>query len=55
MASLITRNKIFHIQWYESTRLHRRSLHTTSKQIAKEHLRQFESAKLRGAGVIATA
>ena len=48
MASLIKRGKFFHLQYYAGTKLRRHSLRTTSPQIAKEKLRQFESAKLQG-------
>jgi len=48
MASLIKRNDSYYIQWYEGPHLRRRSVRTSSHQIAKEHLRQFESAQLRG-------
>jgi len=48
MASLIKRGDTFHVQWYEGSIKRRRSLGTDSLQIAKEKLRQFESAKLRG-------
>ncbi len=48
MASLIKRHGNFHIQWYESGTKRRRSLRTDSEQIAKEKLRQFESAQFRG-------
>ena len=50
MASLIQRNDSYYLQWYEGPHLRRRSLRTSSRQIAKEHLRQFESAQLRGTG-----
>jgi integrase len=49
MASLIKRGDTFHIQWYEGRTKRRRSLKTDSLQIAKEKLRQFESARYRGA------
>lgn len=48
MASLIKRNGNFHIQWYEGQKKRRRSLRTDSIQVAKEKLRQFESAQFRG-------
>jgi len=48
MASLIQRNGTYYLQWYNGPKLKRRSLRTESLQIAKEKLRQFESAKLRG-------
>lgn len=48
MAGLIKRGDVFHIQWYEGKTKRRRSLKTTSEQLAKERLRQFESARLRG-------
>lgn len=48
MAGLIMRDGKYHIQWYEGNTKRRRSLKTDSLQIAKERLRQFESAQLRG-------
>ena len=48
MASLKRRGKTYHLQWYEGGRQRRRSLGTDSLQIAKEKLRQFESALHRG-------
>ncbi len=49
MASLVKRNKVYYLQWYTvGKKLNRRSLNTTSYQIAKEKLRQFESAQFRG-------
>jgi hypothetical protein len=49
MASLKQRNGIFYIQYYVGERQKRVSLKTDVLQIAKEKLRQFESAELRGA------
>jgi integrase len=48
MASLITRGKTYYIQWRVGKNLKRKSLKTTSYQIAREKLLQFESARLRG-------
>lgn len=48
MASLITRGKIYQAQFYVGGRLRRRSLRTTSLQVAKQKLRQLESAIARG-------
>jgi succinate dehydrogenase/fumarate reductase flavoprotein subunit len=48
MAGLIGRGNIFYIQWYVGKKEKRRSLQTDSLQIAKEKLRQFESARARG-------
>ena len=48
MASLIKRNNIYYIQDRIGGKLKRQSLNTTSKQIAKDKLRQYQSAKLRG-------
>lgn len=50
MASLKKRGDTYQIQWYEGGRQRRRSLGTDSLQIAKEKLRQFESAQYRGGG-----
>ena len=47
MASLVQRDDIFYLQYCLSGKVRRRSLGTTSLQIAREHLRQFESAQLR--------
>jgi integrase len=48
MASLIKRGNFFHLQYYVGGKIKRRSLRTNNLQIAKEKLRQFESAQLRG-------
>lgn len=48
MASLIKRKKTYYLQWRIGKKIKRRSLGTDSRQIAKEKLRQFESAQLRG-------
>lgn len=49
MASLIQRQEKYYVQWYTAgKKINRRSLETTSYQIAKEKLRQFESAQARG-------
>jgi len=49
MASLIKREKTYYLQYYASGKQKRRSLRTTNLQVAKEKLRQFESAEFRGA------
>ena len=48
MASLITRGKIYYIQWRVGKKIKRTSLKTTSYQVAKEKLLQFELARVRG-------
>ena len=49
MASLIKRKKSYYVQWYTvNKKINRRSLNTTSLQIAKEKFRQFESSQCRG-------
>lgn len=48
MANLVKRNKIYYLQWRVGGKARRRSLGTSSRQIAKEKLRQFESAQYRG-------
>lgn len=48
MASLIKRGKNYYIQWRIGEKIKLRSLWTDSLQIAKEKIRQFESAQLRG-------
>ena len=48
MASLSLRDGNYHMQWYEGAKKRRRSLRTESLQIAKEKLRQFESAQFAG-------
>jgi integrase len=49
MASLIQRSGTYYLQWYTAgKKINRRSLDTASYQIAKEKLRQFESAQARG-------
>lgn len=50
MASLIQRGEVFYIQYRVSRKLKRISTGTDSLQIAKEKLRQFESAQMRGDG-----
>lgn len=42
------RGDTYQIQWYEGRKKRRKSLRTTSRQIAQEKLRQFESARHRG-------
>ena len=48
MTSLKKRGKTYYVQYYVGGKAKRRSLDTTSLQIAKEKLRQFESAQFRG-------
>ena len=48
MASLINRNGTYYVQHCVGGKAKRRSLKTSSRQIAKEKLRQFESAQFRG-------
>jgi len=48
MASLITRGSTYYLQYYVGGKIRRRSLGTDSLQLAKEKLRQYESARLRG-------
>ena len=48
MASLKKRGKKYYIQYYSGQKQKRLSLNTTIHQLAKEKLRQFESAQLRG-------
>jgi hypothetical protein len=49
MSGLIKRKGgWFYLKWYEGAKEKTRSLRTQNKQIAKEKLRQFESASLRG-------
>ena len=48
MASLIPRGEIWYIQYCVSGKARRVSTGTDSEQIAKETLRQFESAHFRG-------
>ena len=49
MASLIKRpdSSLYQIQYYVSGKIHRISTGTPSLQIAKDKLRQFESARVR--------
>jgi len=49
MASLRKRGKIYYASHYVNGKEHRTSLDTTSRQIAKERLRNFETAVARGA------
>lgn len=49
MASLKMRGGVWYVQVCEGGQVRRHSLRTSSIQIAKERLRQIESAKLRGA------
>ena len=51
MASLIQRGKTYYIQDRFGGRIKRQSLYTDCKQIAKEKLREYESAKLRGRSI----
>jgi len=48
MASLKKRGDTFYIQFYVGTNQRRLSTNTDSFQLAKEKLRQFESAQMRG-------
>ena len=48
MASLIQRNGVYYITDRLSGKIVRHSLRTDSLQIAKEKLRQYQSAQLRG-------
>jgi hypothetical protein len=48
MAGLIKRGDVFYVQWYAGRKEKRRSLRTNCLQVAKEKLRQFESARVRG-------
>jgi hypothetical protein len=48
MASLRKRGDTFYISYYVSAKELRKSLDTDNYQLAKEKLRQFESAQLRG-------
>lgn len=48
MAGLIQRGSVYHLQWYDGPTKRRKSLKTDSLQVAKERLRQFESARFRG-------
>jgi hypothetical protein len=48
MASLVKRGENYYVQWRIGKKIKRRSLRTDSLQIAKEKLRKFESAQLRG-------
>jgi hypothetical protein len=48
MAGLIKRGKVFYATYYCGGRETRRSLGTTSLQVAKEKLRHIESARHRG-------
>jgi hypothetical protein len=48
MASLVQRGEIYYIQWRSSRKLQRASTGTSSLQVAKEQLRQFDSAQHRG-------
>jgi hypothetical protein len=50
MASLKKRGSTFYIQYYCGAKQHRVSAGTESLQIAKEKLRHFESAQMRGDG-----
>ncbi len=48
MASLLKRNQNYYIQWRIGKKIKRKSLQTESYQIAKEKLRNFESAQFMG-------
>lgn len=49
MAGLIRRGKTYYALVYQGGKQFRKSLRTTSLQVAKEKLRQIESAQARGA------
>jgi integrase len=51
MASLKKRGKTYYAQYYVGSRQRRVSLHTTSLQVAKEKIRQIESAQARGTDI----
>lgn len=51
MASLKKRGKTYYAQYYVGCRQRRVSLHTTSLQVAKEKIRQIESAQARGTDI----
>jgi len=48
MASLVKRGPVYYLQHYVAGKIKRRSLYTRVYQIAKEKLRQFESAQAGG-------
>jgi integrase len=48
VASLLKREGTYYLQWCVSGHVRRRSLMTGSLQVAREHQRQFESARVRG-------
>jgi len=48
MASLKKRGPVYYAQFYVGTRQVRRCLHTRSYQVAREKLRQIQSALFRG-------
>ena len=48
MASLVKRGNNYYFQWRVGKKIKRRSLWTDSLQVAKEKLRQFESAQVWG-------
>jgi integrase len=48
MASLVQRGENYYVQWRVGSKIKRRSLRTDSLQLAKEKLRQFESAQVQG-------
>ena len=48
MASLVKRNKTYYLQYYLAGKQKRVNLHTENQKIAREKLRQFESARYRG-------
>lgn len=51
MASLKKRGKVYYAQYYQGDRQRRICLQTTSLQMAKEKLRQIESAHYRGTDI----
>jgi aspartate carbamoyltransferase catalytic subunit len=46
--SLKKRGRVFYLHFFESATRKRVSLHTNSRQAAKERQRQFDSARARG-------
>ncbi|WP_156912218.1 hypothetical protein [Citrifermentans bremense] len=47
MARLKKRGRAYYAQYYENGKQKRANLHTESLQVAKEKLRQIESAQFR--------
>ena len=48
MAGLVKRKKVYYLKWRIGKKIKRKSLGTTSRQIARGKLRQFESDQIRG-------